>query len=108
MKIKDFLVGKNAKALKPEIESAIISAARENKISIRSILEAKGVVVVYYNFGKNSVDGFISDKNEIFKKLNPIVLDILADFDYEIKQSLRSNYDTNVGSIIYFLDETTK
>lgn len=108
MKIKDFLVGKNAKAIDPEVESAIVGAAKENKISIRSILEAKEIVVVYYNFGENAKEGFIADKNEIFKKLNPIVLDILADFDYEIKQSLRSNYDTNVGSIIYFLDDKTK
>jgi len=106
MKIKDFLVGKNAKAIKPEVESAIVTAAKENKISIRSILEAKDIVVVYYNFGDNADDGFIGDKNEIFKKLNPIVLDILTDFDYVIKQSLRSNYDTDIGSIIYFLDNT--
>lgn len=104
MKIKDFLVGKNAKSIKPEIESAIVNAAKENKISIRSILEAKDVVVVYYNFGDDVESGFISEKNDIFKKLNPIVLDILGDYDYEIKQSLRSNYDTNIGSIIYFLD----
>lgn len=108
MKIKDFLVGKNAKAIKPEIEKSIVEAAKENKISVRSILEAKEIVVVYYNFGNDVDEGFIKEKNEIFKKLNPIVLDILADYDYGIKQSLRSNYDTNIGSIIYFLDDVNK
>lgn len=108
MKIKDFLVGKNAKSINPEIEKSIVEAAKENKISVRSILEAKEIVVVYYNFGDEVESGFIKEKNDIFKKLNPIVLDILADHDYEIKQSLRSNYDTDIGSIIYFLEQSTK
>lgn len=107
MKIKDFLEGNNSKAIAKEIESKIVDAARNVKIGIRSILEAKDkkVVVIYYNYGEEAFQGQMTDKNAIFRKLDPIVSKILTDEGYDIKQSLRSGYDKNVASIFYFMNE---
>lgn len=105
MNFNDFLKGDNSKAIDPKIESEIVWQAKEVGVSVRSILESKDkqVVVVYYNFGDEVVDGGLTDKNEIFRKLNPIATKVLNAHDYKIKQSLRSNYDKNVACIYYYI-----
>lgn len=104
MKIKDFLEGNNTKAIDPKIEAEIVDAAKEVGVGVRSIVISKDkkVVGLYYNFGDEAYDGQLKDKSQIFQKLNPIATKLLKKNGFDVKQSLRSNYDKNVGCIFYF------
>lgn len=89
-----------SKELLPQLQTQIVDSCREEKVSIRAVEQNKEALTVHYNYGNEAPEGYISNKNDVFKIVKDVVSDILYDHDTAFTV-LRSNSSEYVGIVTF-------
>lgn len=80
----------------------IVDFCKDMKVSIRSVELEENNLFIHYNYGSESPEKYLSDKDEVVKVIKTVVADYLGDLDLQFIVK-RSNVSTEVGTLVYTL-----